>query len=163
MCGQDHNHLGAGVYENSQDWLNRKTLRRGYWQSMLGHVLRDDTEVPKQDVRIELVGLKLILQWVHRTPEFYLHITWFLVSSQKQHKRQRGKSPGVLMFCTTPSTLSSDSSILYRAHLQAPEEGRGPQQGTRVWRDDNSFLSSLFETLLAQWVMVLPMQPWDRH
>lgn len=29
---------------------------------MLGHVLRDDAEVPKQDVRIELVGLKLILQ-----------------------------------------------------------------------------------------------------
>lgn len=47
MHEQDHYHLGAGVYENTQDWFNGKSVRSHNWQGMQGEVLRDGVEVPE--------------------------------------------------------------------------------------------------------------------
>lgn len=36
--------------------------------------------------RIEVVGLKLMLQQTQQTPEFYLQVAWFSISSHKKDK-----------------------------------------------------------------------------
>lgn len=136
MHGQDHHHLGAGVHENTQDWLNGESVRRGFGQGMQGEALRDGAEVPEAQCRENWGG------WVEAHAAANPLNPWILspgcLFSNLITQEGQGIETWEPCYLSTvtghwirPLPLSSDllsSSVqwpLWYAHLQEQEEGRG--------------------------------------